>query len=161
MKTNPRGFMAHVCTHKAHFPSVHHAWYSCSVFTALWCGCSVVKLTFCHHQTPSWLWLVWTHLTTYRSVGTNNPQTPLYYGHTSSPRIAGLYHIIQKLLEKQRVQNRFASYEVHIGHFFYNVNVTVSFGNCLTLGLFSFPPDWQTNWQTDKTNCLITPSRGE
>ena len=24
----------------------------------------------------------------------------------------------RKLLEKQRVQNRFASYEVHIGHFF-------------------------------------------
>ena len=34
-----------------------------------------------------------------------------------------------KSLEKQRVQNRFASYEVHIGHFFYNVNATVSFGN--------------------------------
>ena len=33
----------------------------------------------------------------------------------------------RKLLEKQRVQNRFASYEVHIGHFFYNVNATVSF----------------------------------
>ena len=33
----------------------------------------------------------------------------------------------RKLLEKQRVQNRFASYEVHIGHFFYNVNTTVSF----------------------------------
>ena len=33
----------------------------------------------------------------------------------------------RKLLEKQGVQNRFASYEVHIGHFFYNVNATVSF----------------------------------
>ena len=33
----------------------------------------------------------------------------------------------RKLLEKQRVQNCFASYEVHIGHFFYNVNVNVSF----------------------------------
>ena len=33
----------------------------------------------------------------------------------------------RKLLEKQSVQNRFASYEVHIGHFFYNVNTTVSF----------------------------------
>ena len=44
----------------------------------------------------------------------------------------------RKLLEKQRVQNRFASYEVHIGHFFYNVNATVSFGNCLTLSIFRF-----------------------
>ena len=35
----------------------------------------------------------------------------------------------RKLLGKQRVQNHFASYEVHIamGHFFYNVNATVSF----------------------------------
>ena len=33
----------------------------------------------------------------------------------------------RKLLEKQRVQNHFASYEVHIGHFFYNANATVSF----------------------------------
>ena len=35
--------------------------------------------------------------------------------------------IMTKLLEKQRVQNRFASYEIHIGHFFYNVNATISF----------------------------------
>ena len=35
-------------------------------------------------------------------------------------------------MEKQRVQNHFASYEVHIGHFYYNVNATVSFGNRLT-----------------------------
>ena len=67
-----------------------------------------------------------------------------YYGHASSLRIPGLYHIQgikwrmittfnRKLLEKQRAQNRFASYEVHIGHFFYNVSATVSFGNRLTL----------------------------
>jgi len=32
----------------------------------------------------------------------------------------------RKLLEKQRVQNRFAFYEVHIGHFlFYIVNATL------------------------------------
>ena len=58
----------------------------------------------------------------------------------------------RKLLEKQRVKNRFASYEVHIGHFFYNINATVSFGNRLTLSMFRiFSPDRQT----DKTNCLI------
>ena len=44
----------------------------------------------------------------------------------------------RKLLEKQRVQNRFASYEVHIGHFFYNINAAVSFGNRLTLSIFRF-----------------------
>ena len=42
------------------------------------------------------------------------------------------------LLEEQRVQNRFASYEVHIVTFFYNVKVTVSFRNRLTLSLFRF-----------------------
>ena len=35
----------------------------------------------------------------------------------------------RKLLEKQRVQNHFVSYEANIGHFFCNVNATVSFGN--------------------------------
>ena len=30
------------------------------------------------------------------------------------------------------------SYEVHIGHFFYIVNATVSFGNRLTLSIFRF-----------------------
>jgi len=67
-----------VCIHKAHFlsspcsvvsqvrltrgwPARLHAWNSCSVFTALLCGCSVVKLNFYFHQTPSWLWLVRTN----------------------------------------------------------------------------------------------------
>ena len=45
----------------------------------------------------------------------------------------------RKLLEiKQRVQNRFDSYEVHIGHFFYNINGTLSFGNRLVLSIFRF-----------------------
>ena len=39
-----------------------HARHSCSVFTALWCSCSVVKLTFYFHQNPSWLWLAWANL---------------------------------------------------------------------------------------------------
>ena len=48
-----------VCVYKANFlSSPPETRYSCSVFTALWCGCSVVKLTFYLHQTPSWLWLV-------------------------------------------------------------------------------------------------------
>ena len=45
----------------------------------------------------------------------------------------------KKLLEKQRVKNRFASYEVHIGHFSYNVTRL-------------------TNWETDKTD-FLTPLR--
>ena len=44
----------------------------------------------------------------------------------------------RKLLEKQRVEKHFASNEVHIGHFFDNVNATVSFGNRLTLSIFRF-----------------------
>ena len=43
----------------------------------------------------------------------------------------------RKLLEKQRIQNCFASCEVHIAHFFYNVNDSVSFGNRLTLSIFT------------------------
>ena len=46
----------------------------------------------------------------------------------------------RKLLEKQKVYNRFGFHEVHvhIGHNFYNVNTTVSFGNRLTLSIFRF-----------------------
>ena len=66
---------------------LHHAWHSCSIFTGLWCGCSFIKLAFYLHHTPhlgfgySW------------HNGTNNTRTRPYYGHTSSPRIPGLYHI--------------------------------------------------------------------
>ena len=53
-----RGHM--LCAHTKLTFRLHHAWHSCSVFTALWSGCSVIKITFYLHQTPSWLWLVWT-----------------------------------------------------------------------------------------------------
>ena len=43
----------------------------------------------------------------------------------------------RKLMEKQRVYNHFGFHEVHIGHFFYNVN-TISFGNRVTLSTFRF-----------------------
>ena len=70
----------------------------------------------------------------------------------------------RKLLEKQRVQNRFASDEVHIGHFSYDVNATVSFGNCSTLSIFRFKKFHRTdkliNKLTDGQNQLLkTPSR--
>ena len=44
----------------------------------------------------------------------------------------------RKLLEKQKAQNRFVSYEVHIGQLFSNVNATVSFGTCLCSDLKIF-----------------------
>ena len=51
---------------------LHHARHSCSVFTALWCDCSVVKLIFYLHQTPSWLRLVWTNKLTCWHNSTND-----------------------------------------------------------------------------------------
>ena len=62
----------------------------------------------------------------------------------------------RKLLEKQWVQNRFASYEVQIGHFFLqvNVNATVSFGNRLSLSIFRFQ-NFSLDRLTDRrTDCL-------
>ena len=127
--------------------SLHHAWHTgCSVLTALWCGCSVVKLSSPdpilalasmdthlsspHHRDHSW------------HNGTNNARTLPYHGHASVREypfstISKVLSILKwqiittlnrKLLEKQRVENHFASYEVHIDHFFYNVKATVSFG---------------------------------
>ena len=46
-----------VCIHNLTF-RLHHTRHRCSVFTALWCACSFVKLNYLH-QIPSWLWLVW------------------------------------------------------------------------------------------------------
>ena len=125
-----------LCAHTKLTFCLHHTRHTCTVFTVLWCGCSVVKLTFYLHQTPFWLWLVWTDSPAftppgYRPVGTtvtNYAWTLLYYGHTSSPQTPDStvtkvltvlkWHMIttlnRKLLVKQRVQNRFASYEVHI-----------------------------------------------
>ena len=64
----------------------------------------------------------------------------------------------RKLLEKQRVQNNSASYEVHIGHFLYNINAAVSFGNRLILSIFrfqNFSLDRQTDRLTDGQNQLL------
>ena len=60
----------------------------------------------------------------------------------------------RKLLEKQRVENHFASYEVHIDHFFDNANATVSLEiiePCLYWDLKTFyRTDELTNWQTER-----------
>jgi len=59
----------------------------------------------------------------------------------------------RKLLEKQKVQNHFASYEKHIARsLFYNFNAIVSFGNRLTLSTFRFEIFHQTDKLTDRQN---------
>ena len=61
-----------------------------------------------------------------------------------TPGSSGIYYSIhtinRKLLEKQRVYRTtlHVSYEVHTGHFFYNVSATVRFGKCLTLSVLRF-----------------------
>ena len=55
-----------------------------------------------------------------------------------------------------RVQNHFASYEVHIGNLFYNVNATVSFGNRLTL-YSDLKIFHRTDKLTDGQNQLLNP----
>ena len=120
------GMWTHVvCIHKAHFPSSPcsvvrvwpvrlHAQHSSWVFTALWCGCFVVKLTFYFRQTPSWLWLVWTNSPVFTPTreytswhnGTNNSQTSPYYGHVSSPCVWKLpYARVCTIMKKKK--NRF------------------------------------------------------
>ena len=59
----------------------------------------------------------------------------------------------KKLLEKHRVQNLFASYEVHIGQFLYNVNATVS----LTLSKFRF----KIFHRTDKLRTKLTDGKNQ
>ena len=136
---------------------LHHTHHSCSVFTAYWCR-SVIKLTFYHHLTPSWLWLVWTNSPVFipprytdhaavmqsaqrystSSAGTPHIQSIMDTRHVreyqDSYTISKALTILKwrmittlnrKLLENQRVQNCFASYEVHIGHFFYNLNASL------------------------------------
>ena len=165
----PRGIRKHVvCIHQAHFPSSPcsvvswarlscrgseslpvrlDARHSCFVFTALWCGCFVVKLPFYFDQTPSWLWLVWTNYLSsprpgYRPISTTVQIIPVLHHITDTHQVHEYLDssisilkwrmtttLKRKLLEKQRVQNCFASYEKYIGHFFYNINATVSFGN--------------------------------
>ena len=49
----------HTCAYTNLTFHLYHAWHSCSVFTALWFSCSVIKVTFYLHQTTSWLWLIW------------------------------------------------------------------------------------------------------
>ena len=113
---------------------LHHTRHSC--FGALWWGCSVVKLTFYLHQTPSLLWQVWTNSPVftppgYRPVGTTVQIIPRLHRIMDTRQVCEYldstiskvrkWQIItmlnRKLLEKQRVHNSFASYEVHIGHF--------------------------------------------
>ena len=62
----------HAWTHSVHPQSSLSVfimlWYSCSVFTALRCSCSVMKPTFYLHQTTSWLYIAWHY--TWRELAT-------------------------------------------------------------------------------------------
>ena len=61
-------------------------------------------------------------------------------------------------MEKQRVQNRFASYEVHIGHLF-TMSMLLSVLE-IVLSIFrfkNFSPEWQTDKLTDGQNQLLNP----
>ena len=137
---------------------LHHARYSCCIFTALWCGCSFVKLAFYLQHTPSWLWLVGTAVQTMSGFHriTDMRQVHEYPDSTISKVLTILkWWLImtfnRKLLEKQSVNNHFASYEVHIGQFFYNVKATVSFGNRLYSDFKFFHwTDWLTDRVTDR-----------
>ena len=58
-----------------------------------------------------------------------------------------------KSLEKQRVQNRFASYEVHIGHFF-TMSMLLSVLEIVQISKFF---TGQTHRLTDGQNQLLNP----
>ena len=132
----------HVCIHK--LTTLGTA--SCSIFTALWCG----------PHPPSWIWLVGTTVQIMPRL--HHIMDTCQVGEFPDSTISKVLTVLKwqmittfnrKLLEKQRVQNHFASYEVHIGPFFYNVNATVSFWNCLTLSIFRFQ-NFSLDWQTDR-----------
>ena len=136
----------HTCAYTKLTFHLHHARHWCSVFTALWCSFSVMKLTYLH-QTPSWLWLVWTNSPVFTTTrvwnGAWTPPYPSTRVKSVNTRTLLVLTVLKwrtittlnkKPLEKQRVQNCFASYEVQTGHFFHNVNATVSFVTTILLG---------------------------
>ena len=125
----------HTCVYTKLTFRLHHTQHSCFIFTALWCGCSFVNLPSIFTTPPSWLWLVGTTVQTMPGLHhiTDTRLICKYPDCTISKVLTVLkWRMIttfnRKLLEKQSVKNHFASYEVNIGHFFYNVNATVSFG---------------------------------
>ena len=69
----------------------------------------------------------------------------------------------RKLLEKQRLQNRFASYEVHIGHLFLQYQCCCQFWKSFNpvyiqiLKFFTGRTDGRTDRQTDRKNRLLNP----
>jgi len=71
---------------------LYHAWHSCSVFTALWFSCSVIKVTYLH-QTTSWVWLIWA----------NSPVfTPQGYGPVGTTVTPGL-HCTRNVVDTRQV----------------------------------------------------------
>ena len=83
-----------------------------------------------------------------------SPQIPRLYHIQGIDRIKMAHEMLnRKLLEKQRVQNRSASYEVHIGHFFLQCQCYCQFWR-------SFNPAYiknfhRTNWQNQLLNPFV------
>ena len=125
-----------VCIHDlTHFPSLLcSAQVFCLYCTLVWLFCCKTHLS---SQTPSWLWLVWTNSPAftslvYRPVGTISPnctvlsQIIVLWTCVKSANTWTLPYpsywtywkwqitmLNRKLLEKQMVQNPFASCEIH------------------------------------------------
>ena len=123
-----------VCIHEAHFlssPRSEQLFYlHC---TLVWLFIRKTCFPSSPHP-PSWLWLVSTMVQIMPGLHRimDMRQGREYLDSTISKVLTVLkWRIImtfnRKLLERQRVKNRVASYEAHIGHFFYNVNATISF----------------------------------
>ena len=98
-------------------------------------GFSTASQGSCHvHGTPSWnpptspylTFLLAQNLSSKRIAPTDNmrPKSDdaIWHHWLLKWRMTMTF----KLLEKQRVQNRFASYEKYIGHFFYKSKLTVA-----------------------------------
>ena len=161
-------YAGHTCVYTKLTFRLHHARHSSFIFTALWCGCSFIKLAFyLHHTPPFWLWLVCTTVQIMPGLHriTNTCQVREYPDFTISKVLTVLkWKMImtfnRKLLEKQRVENHFASYEVYIGHFFLQCQILLSVleivKTCLHSDFKFFSLDRLTDWQTEKMNCLTS-----
>jgi len=73
---------------------LHYVRHTCSVFTALWCGCSVVKRTF--YPISCQLWLVWTNL----PVRLSSPHPCIDQSAQIMPRL----HRIQSIMDVCQVR---------------------------------------------------------
>ena len=135
-----------VCIHKGHFlssphsvvsrpklscggsrvwPARLHALHNCSVFTALWCDCSVINLF------------------EYPDSSISNVLTALKWWMIMT--------LNRKLLEKQRVQNPLCFLWCTHRSLFIQCQYYCLYSD-FKIFLPDWQTNWQTNWQTDKTD---------